>query len=169
MRSHLGICSLQTLVDGNPSGQVGHWAVYLLHVSLFQGLTRYFVLHKLGADLELASCFSPCWINVLFSVDSNMKYIKSKLKTGQCFVSNAMGIFVFKLSFSTPQIFPHLVFFFFKAETIFSLSAKCQSLSLDLFRNLHGENGPGSHVSETLFFNLGHSREPWEMLFLPGL
>ena len=41
-----------------------------------------------------------------------MKYIKSKLKTGQCFLSNAMGIFVFKSSFSTPQIFPVKYFSF---------------------------------------------------------
>ena len=76
------------------------------------GRMRCLVLHKFRADLEPASCFSPCWINVPFSRSLNMKYIKNKLKTGQCFLSNAMGIFVFKSSFSTPQIFPVKYFSF---------------------------------------------------------
>lgn len=112
-----GDYSIQILVGWRSQRPAGllDW-VFLAFELLSQSLTRY-VLHKFGADLELASCCSPCWINVLFSWNSNMKYIKSKLKTGQCFPSNAMGIFVFKSSFSTPQIFPTSIFF--NAETIF--------------------------------------------------
>lgn len=143
--------------------------VFLAFQSSSQSLMRYSILYKFGADLEPASCFTPCWINVLFSRSSNMKYIKSKLKTGQCFASNAMGIFVFKSSFSTPQIFPtkfSFFLFFFWGRDYFFPSVKGHFLSPDLFRNLHGENGPDPTQVKLYFLIWDTVGSPEKCIFL---
>lgn len=66
MKTHGGLnspgdCSVLTRVGWNPQRPAVSldW-VFPAFESSSQHLMRYFVLHKFGADLELASCFSPC-------------------------------------------------------------------------------------------------------------